>query len=164
MQKRLFSVFLVLIIACTGCIEDQCNGVLCRNDGVCIKNDGTCSCLQGFEGDFCENEWADKFIDKWSIQESDNRGNATASYELSTIYSSAPDTFYLLGLATDIDSALCVRSAFLSYTIAEKELSETYKLQGGEGTIDTITGIVTGVYSFVKDEATTTVNYTLTPQ
>lgn len=151
-----------ILVGATGCIEDKCGGIDCWNEGVCVQ--GQCACLQGYEGDQCELKWHSKFAGQWSVQEFDRRGNLLSEYELQTISGPAPDTFYLLGLSTEIDTVVCARMAYRSFSMLSREVADTFNLQSGEGTFDEATGNVTGLYSFTKGDVSATYNFTWAPR
>lgn len=45
-------VILLLSIFVAGCVVDDCESIICQNDGVCVS--GVCECPVGFSGPNCE--------------------------------------------------------------------------------------------------------------
>ena len=39
----------------------------CQNGGTCFK--GECTCPAGFEGDFCEEVWLNRYLGTWKVEE-----------------------------------------------------------------------------------------------
>jgi hypothetical protein len=152
----------LLIIAATaallsGCITDKCNTVNCQNEGVCVQ--GTCACTYGYEGDFCERKWLDKFNRNWTAAET-VKDVAVRNYSLNIVPGASPDTFYILGMAQAVDTVVCTRKSYKVFTMHERLLPDSTKMQGGEGEYNTEAGIVTGLYSFNKQDVITTVRFT----
>lgn len=142
-----------------GCIPDKCGSVQCMNEGVCVQ--GYCTCPYGFEGDFCEHKWHDKFNVNWTATEK-LKTEIIRNYTLRVLPATGPDTFYILGLAEIVDTVVCTRKSSNIFTINERILPDTSKIQGGEGVFDPATGIVTGLYSFNKQDVITTISFTWT--
>jgi len=55
---RLFFFTVISLLVFFSC-KDECNND-CLNDSICVT--GICECLEGYEGEFCEMEIAEKFI------------------------------------------------------------------------------------------------------
>lgn len=151
---------ILLFIFNTGCIDDKCGAIVCNNDGVCV--DGSCSCLQGYEGEQCNDQWYEKFEGKWNTTETDKHGNILNKYQIEIVSSSFPDTFYLLNFAARVDTLKCYRGAFLKFIAPEKTLTDTTIVQGSETQISQDLSTLSGVYTTVKDDISTTVSFTST--
>lgn len=158
MLIRVFTSLILILLAASGCIEDNCSGVICNNDGVCVQ--GVCACLQGYEGEFCNDEWDEKFAGAWNVDEYDRRGNLLSRYMITTSPQSAPDSFYLLGQLPMVDTVFCSRQAFMTFAMGERVINDSTRFNGGEGLLDSISGNVTGVYSFTQNEVETIINFT----
>lgn len=161
MKLKLIIIVCCISITFSACIEDLCNGKICQNDGVCVR--GECACLQGYEGEECQLEWKDKFVESWYVLETDKKGNQTNQYGINTIETVAPDTFYLLNLANNIDTVVCYRAAFLKFAMIGKDLPDSVTLQSGDGTLSAETGKVSGVYTTSRAGISNTVYFTWTP-
>lgn len=155
MLSKIFITVLVAAIL-TGCITDKCGSVLCRNEGVCVE--GTCACAYGFEGELCENKWYDKFNYTWTAVEI-VKTDTIRKYPLNILPGNSPDTFYILGMAQSIDTVLCTRKSYRVFTMHERLLPDSTKMQGGEGEFIPGTGNVTGMYSFNKQDVITPVGF-----
>lgn len=165
MLKRLNTLvvpFVVLFLLLSGgCIEDQCTAVQCRNKGVCVR--GKCACTFGYEGDFCELKWYQKFEGTWKATEKDKKEAILAEYEVINIDAGGiPDTFYLLNLAGHIDTVTCVRASYRTFSMLEKSLNDTFKLASGEGELSNDGLSVIGLYSLSQNDVITNVGYTWT--
>jgi len=52
-QNYTTSIFILLLsIFISGCVVDECETIICQNDGICVS--GTCECPVGFSGPNCE--------------------------------------------------------------------------------------------------------------
>lgn len=158
MLQRLIVICLAAVVL-TGCIRDNCTAVRCLNEGVCVQ--GTCACAYGYEGEFCDGRWYDKFNRKWTAVETVEK-DTVRKYPLNIVPGSSPDTFYILGLAQVVDTVVCTRKAYRVLTMHERILPDSTKMTGGEGEYNPETGIVTGLYSFSKGDVITNVRYTWT--
>lgn len=152
-----------LIVIClaagllAGCIRDNCTAVRCLNEGVCVQ--GACACAYGYEGALCDGKWYDKFNKGWTALETVN-ADTVRNYPLALLPGPSPDTFYILGLAQVVDTVVCTRKAYRVFTMHERILPDGSKMQGGEGVYNETTGIVTGLYSFNKEDVITNVRFT----
>jgi len=86
----------LLLIASTGCIDDKCTAILCKNEGVCV--DGACACAYAYEGESCEKQWYEKFAGKWTAVERDKAGVIQSQYEVNAIYGLSADSFFFFFL------------------------------------------------------------------
>lgn len=150
-------IIAISTVLLSGCIPDKCNTVNCQNEGVCVQ--GTCACLYGYEGAFCENKWHDKFKGNWTANEM-VKDVIVGNYPLNVMQGNTPDTFYILGMAQTIDTVLCTRKSYNVFTMHERILPDSTKMQGGEGLYIPGNDIVTGMYSFNKQDVITTVRFT----
>lgn len=154
----LFSLVIVIISA-AGCIADKCGSVQCSNDGVCVQGTGTCACAYAYEGELCEKKWHDKFDGTWTSAEVIDK-TPVRNYPLQLITGPGPDSFYLLNFAETVDTVFCTRKAYNVFSMHERILPDSSKLQGGEGVYDVQTGKVTGLYSFAKQDVITNISFT----
>lgn len=149
----------MVIMLATGCIADKCGSVRCDNEGVCVQGTGACACAYAYEGDFCENKWHDKFEGQWTSSEVINK-TPLRTYPLQLITGPGPDSFLLLNFAESVDTVFCTRKAYNVFSMQERILPDSSKLQGGEGTYNPETGTVTGLYSFAKQDVITNISFT----
>lgn len=66
-HKTLLSAILVSFLFFS-CKEKPCETVTCLNGGACQEEDGSCMCLDGYEGEFCENLMIQKFLGTYQIR------------------------------------------------------------------------------------------------
>lgn len=158
MNLRFLLPLLLMCSVASSCIDNNCSGVVCNNEGVCVQ--GTCACLQGYEGDFCDSRWVEKFIGTWSADEYDKKGNYLRTYTVTTGPAIAPDTFYLIGQIPDVDSVLCTRAAFRTFAMAQRAINDSTNFNGGQASLNASSGSVTGVYSFTQNDVETIINFT----
>lgn len=59
-------IFISFSMVYTSCVDDSCETLLCRHDGVCV--DGFCRCPDGYEGAQCEVIAARAFWGKFAGQ------------------------------------------------------------------------------------------------
>ncbi len=153
--RFIFTILLALAIA--GCISDKCGSVNCLNEGVCVR--GECTCPFAWEGEFCQSKWNDKFNGQWVSLETAG-ADTLRNYPLNVVAGSSPDSFYILHLAESVDTVFCTRKAYKTFTMHERILPDSSKIQGGEGVYNELNGKVTGVYSFHKQDVVTTISFT----
>jgi len=151
---------LLPIVGATGCIEDKCTGIQCMNEGVCVR--GKCACTFGYEGDLCDEQWYQKFEGKWQVSETDKKGAVLRQYDVEVIYGGAPDTFRLLNLADTVDTVICVREAYRTFTILEKAVNDSFKVQSTQSVLSDDGRKVTGLYSLSQKDVITSVGYSWT--
>lgn len=157
---KTYIVVLALVFISTGCIEDKCTAVLCKNEGVCV--DGRCACAFGYEGDSCQKQWYEKFSGTWTMAETNKTNAAERQYQVNAIYGKSPDTFFVLGFADTLDTIVCIRKAYTTFTILPEKWAGGDSIKGGEATLYNETNKVTGLYSFVKGDVVTNVTFTWT--
>lgn len=148
----------LLVIVFTGCIDDKCTAILCKNEGVCV--DGSCACAYAYEGDSCEKQWYEKFAGKWTAVEKDKAGVIQSQYEVNAIYGLSADSFFILGFADIPDTVICTRKAYNTFTLLPRKRAGGDSLQGGEAIFYDETNKVTGLYSFANAGVTTNVSFT----
>ncbi len=148
---------LIVMVFSTGCIQDLCNSVQCQHEGVCVR--GACTCTFGYEGDQCEKQWYEKFEGTWKAAETDKKGVVLKEYEVTVLYGGSPDTFRLLNLADTVDTVVCVREAYRTFTILEKTVNDSFKVQSAQGLLNEEGTKVTGLYSLSQKDVITNVGY-----
>lgn len=156
MLSRIFITTLFVLLV-SGCISDKCGSILCYNEGVCVQ--GTCACAYAFEGELCSEKWHDKFNKEWRSAEV-VKTDTVRNYPLIITPTASPDSFYIFGLAQSVDTILCTRKSFTVFTMHERTLPDSTKMQGGEGVYDFAKDNVTGMYSFSKQDVVTQVRFT----
>lgn len=144
----------------TSCSSDVCEKISCKNNGVCV--DGICACPYGYEGEFCENAWHDKFTGSWAVSETNNSDTTIAKYDLNVVNYRTQDTLFLLGFADSVDTVFAVRDKYNTFTLKERVADTILTIQSGSGLIDEDAQTVTGLYTFKKGSQITTVNFTWT--
>lgn len=154
---RKFLVLLMLMVGFNSCVQDNCNGVLCYNDGVCVQ--GTCTCLSGYEGTQCERKWTEKFAGTWQASDTYFRDTVTNKYDLEILIGDAVDSFFLVGLTDTLDSIVCKRTGFYQFTFGENIIDTNLTIKSGIGTISNNGQTVTGVYSFTFLDSSVNTNF-----
>lgn len=159
-QNTVLYVVTALIMLLHGCIEDKCAGLQCVNESVCVN--GSCACAYGYEGQYCELQWYEKFAGQWSVKETNKAGTILQQYSVSTSYYRSVDTFQIRQFRTQADTVLCARESFETFTFLSKKLPGGDSIISGKATLNMETGIVTGLYSLYKDSTATNVSFTWT--
>ncbi len=72
MKKNLFWFLSVALLSCVlilpGCENDPCQDVSCGDNASC--DEGICICFDGYEGDLCDQQWRDKYLGSYNVDES----------------------------------------------------------------------------------------------
>jgi len=156
------STALVVVVCCTltayqSCIKDQCSKILC-NAGVCVS--GKCSCPTGYEGSSCEQLWSTKFSGVWHNDEQvqDTSGAVSShTYDLTVRGNETPGTLLIDNVEGVYDSVVCRITNTYSFQLpAQSSPDSTFRVSGGGGVLDTLTGKVTLNYSFIQNGVTKT--------
>ncbi|MBS1773310.1 MAG: hypothetical protein JST82_10630 [Bacteroidetes bacterium] len=147
------TIFFVIVSALVfnfSCIKDKCGNLICQNSGICVG--GKCSCKRGYEGDLCERKWNDKFVGTWHNEEYFARDTVSThrKFDWSITSRFTLDSFYIDDFADSINSVLCTRTANRTFNIQSVQITDNLKISGGNGTMDSITGNISGSYFFVK--------------
>lgn len=71
-----------LSMVLTSCETDECEKVVCENNGVCDPVDGSCDCPVGYEGTTCATLSRDKFIGTYTGSEACTIGTDTYSIQI----------------------------------------------------------------------------------
>ena len=148
---------LFFVISLTSCLQDKCGHLKCEN-GICV--DGQCVCQFGFEGEFCDEPWYEKFLGTWNVEETKTNDTTNSIFQIDVQFSRVVDTVKISGFAKTWGDIYCVRENSTAFKMLETEIDSTTKLVSGEGSIDNTYSKVTGVYSFTKDGQDTVVNFT----
>lgn len=163
----LFVASLVIFIALwlintTSCVKDTCSAISCQNGGICV--DGKCTCPTGYEGVLCGSKWNEKYIGTWHVSDSIYKDDkARFHYDITVLGGITKDSFYISGLTDTLRDSLllCYRSTAKTFTfVADRKLDSVLTIKSGNGTIDSITGIVTGKYTYQRKDTTVTVGFT----
>lgn len=159
---RRYTLMLILpaIMFFAGCIQDECTTVKCWNNGVCVN--GTCACPYGYEGDFCEDRWYEKFTGAWQVNESDRAGILQQQYTIANVTFRNTDSFMVTGFRNNNDTIVCVRKAFETLTMLAKKFPNGDSLISGEAILQDQGSKVTGLYSLYKDSVAIGVSFTWT--
>lgn len=169
MNRRLFTVlfscFIATLVMYNACIKDKCGIVVCNNGGVCV--DGTCTCPTGYEGVSCSKVWYEKFAGRWNVRDSFFKTTKPAfTYDISVSGDGLRDSFYVTGFADTVSAAvLCKKSAYRSFSFVEQKLDSFITIKSGTGTLDSVSGVIRGSYSYlrkVKQSDATTKDTTVT--
>ncbi len=68
-----------LTVVITSCTKDECEDVVCLNNGTC--DSGVCLCPTGYQGTTCENQSIDKYLKIWNATDQEDGGStANLSY------------------------------------------------------------------------------------
>lgn len=154
MNRRLFTVlfscFIATLVMYNACIKDKCGIVVCNNGGVCV--DGTCTCPTGYEGVSCSKLWYEKFAGRWSVRDSFNKTTKPAfTYDINVQGSVLRDSFYIVGFSDTLSLfVLCKKSAYRMFSFAEQKIDSFITIKGGTGTLDSVSGVITGNYSYLR--------------
>lgn len=140
-----------------GCIQDKCGSVRCKNEGVCVT--GTCACKSGFEGEFCDRGWHEKFSGQWRVEERDRGGNLLDTYSIYTTFYTV-DTFLLNNFRDTSNRIVCVKKYYKTFTMLNTKLPGRDSLFGGEAVLND-DATVSGIYSYKADSLDRTVLFTL---
>jgi EGF-like domain len=90
------SILFVCCAAITACNTNPCSEVVCSNNGTC--REGACACPSGFEGNFCQNKSADKFLGYWEGFRRVN-GGVDVNTTLIVVPGSAPNEVIITALS-----------------------------------------------------------------
>lgn len=154
MKKWSITILLVfaaiVAVIYSGCIKDKCGTIICDNGGVCV--DGRCSCPTGYEGASCSKMWNEKFSGRWAVADSIAKDNiARYKYEITSDGLSARDSFYISGFADTFSvKVLCKKTAYRVFAFADQKIDTFLYIKGGTGTLDSVSGIIKGSYSFLR--------------
>lgn len=146
----LFSCFIVTLVVFDSCVKDKCGTILCDNGGVCV--DGKCTCPTGFEGASCSKMWYEKFAGRWNVRDSFYKTTKPAfAYDISVSGDGLRDSFYVTGFSdTTRVLVLCRKSAYRIFSFTEQKLDSFITIKSGTGTLDSVSGIITGSYSYLR--------------
>lgn len=136
------------LTAYQSCIKDLCKDTAC-NTGVCVS--GKCACPTGYEGGNCEKLWSAKFAGAWHNTEQiqDSSGVSTVSYDLSVRGNETPGILLIDHMEGAYDSIVCRISNRYSFQLpAQSTPDSTFRISGGTGNIDSISGVVTLNYAY----------------
>lgn len=126
--------------------------------------DGRCTCPTGYEGTLCENKWNEKFSGTWHVTDSLYKyDKARFRYDITVLGGITKDSFYVSGLTDTLRDSLllCYRSNAMAFTFAaDRKLDSVLTIKSGNGTIDSITGNVTGKYTYRRKDSSVTVGFT----
>lgn len=137
---------------------------MCVNGGVCVES--VCACPTGYEGSQCELQWKDKFSGDWKAHDEFVKDTSGARQEYDIQIAGKADSFVVKGLADTLSDITCKRDS--RYTFSLKggyyvgNISDSVKFVGGKGTLQPETGKVTGLFSLLKKDITTTHRFTWT--
>ena len=158
--RLLFWAVLILLLPVSGCTEDKCGKVSCKNNGVCV--DGRCSCPYGYEGDNCEALWLNKFTATWHASDSSRFDTAARLYDFTITNFRSLDTLLIRNFIGSMDTVIAVRKAYNKLTLLERTIDSVTVMKGGEATIDSRQTTVTGLYSFKQKDQERNVYFTWT--
>ncbi len=164
-MKKILAIILLYIVGVgllyTSCIKDRCKDVVCRNGGVCV--DAVCACATGYEGANCDKKWNEKFLGVWKVADSIYKDNVTRfHYDIAITRGITKDSFYVSGLTDTLNDStvLCVRTAPRAFNIVnDRKLDSVLTIKSGSGIMDSITGVITGKYTFQRKDTMVTVGF-----
>lgn len=156
---RLMTVIGVfLAIALGGCIRTGCDNTTCLNEGVCVQ--GNCACLAGYEGDHCEDLWADKYSNVWQATDNYPKDVNKHNYTVSVTMISK-DTFLLNDLMDSLGAIYCYRAGVRTFNMLGVANSDSsIVVKNGTGDINDAKNSVTGSYSFTLNDSSITTYFT----
>lgn len=157
MRFFLYALAILPVLLWVGCIQDKCGSVRCKNEGVCVT--GTCACKSGYEGEFCETGWHQKFSGRWKVEERDRGGNLLDTYSVYTSYYTV-DTFLLNNFRDTANAIVCARTRYKTFAMQHRVLVGNDSLLGGEALLND-DATVSGIYSYRADSIDRTVLFTL---
>ena len=124
--------------------------------------EGYCSCLNGYEGANCDEVWNARFLGNWTCTEDqqDDNSDAVVQYPVSIVSNGRPDQFLIMDLGGAVDSVVCLRKSHNEFVITVRKTDSISGVNAGAGTIDTLTGKITGGYSVKTGDSIT--SFTMT--
>lgn len=156
-QNIVLYAFTLLLLCAQGCVPENCTSVKCENKGVCVN--GTCACPYGYEGQFCEQRWYEKFTGNWAAKETNKAGTILQQYDITNVTYRNTDSFLVAGFRNNGDTVVCILKAFEKFSMLSKKFPDGDSIISGEGTLLEAGTKVTGLYSLYKDSATINVNF-----
>lgn len=154
-------LFIITIIAAVGCVEDNCGSVFCQNEGVCVNATGVCACKYGYEGEFCDVVWHNKFTGLWDSRDSTKADGLIAAYDFQIAVDTFVDTMFLIGLIDTLDTVWAYRRGYTQFEIKQKGLRDSVTtLTGGNGIISEDWQTVTGLYTLQSGEVSKNILFT----
>jgi hypothetical protein len=159
------NILLLCIIALmASCIKEKCKDVVCANGGVCVED--VCACPTGYEGEYCENTWGQKFEGTWQAYDEFVRDTTGARQEYDIQITGATDSLIVTGLADTLGSLVAKKTGRYVFTFNGGyyvgNINDSVKFVGGKGTLQPETGKVTGLFSLLKKDITTTHRFSWT--
>lgn len=150
---------------------DECENVVCENDGVCYS--GLCSCVAGFEGESCEKKWISRYIGNWEVTETvdisnkDGRKGTQYNYVMKIAQNGTSNTGILIDnfmgnadyndvscrIGIDEDGALATSTVY-SFVANQVISNSAITIISGEGTVNFNSTIITGSYEVQYLDAT----------
>ncbi|MCF8464252.1 MAG: hypothetical protein K9G41_05400 [Flavobacteriales bacterium] len=141
MRHSVLSALLLISIALSSCVPDECKDVTCLNGGVCDA--GMCLCTTGYAGVNCDTEQRQAFVGNYTVTENCNLGDF--NYEISINANSEIVTEIVLHNLGDFDFDIIgiVNGTSVMFT----EQSGTGSTINGTGTLTN--GVLTIDYTLV---------------
>jgi hypothetical protein len=170
-RLTVFGSFVLLILSLSSCIPDHCIDTVCNNGGVCVL--GNCSCLNGFEGQNCDEVWNERFLGTWfreiPLHDTLVWSPADSLYvaktwkeEISIISNGRADQFLIKNIGY-LDSILCRRLSSTEFAIMENQfIDSSITILSGSGLIDSANHIISGAYTVENGNYSTTFRLNLT--
>jgi hypothetical protein len=165
LQSWLGIALLGIMLSLSSCIPDHCKDTVCQNGGVCVL--GSCSCLNGFEGQNCNEVWNERFLGTWFREiplhdtlvwpPADSLYVAkTWKEEISLISNGRADQFLIKSIGY-LDSILCRRLSYAEFAFMENQfIDSSITILSGSGFIDSAHQAITGSYIVENGSRTTT--------
>lgn len=127
------------------CAKDRCKDTACGNGGVCVE--GFCSCLNGWEGDHCEEMWNERFREGWNVTETRQGDTSSSSYSVFILSTGKPDEFAINNLHQSLDSIVCKRTSYYGFSFVSNQVIDSdLTLLSGTGTIDSNGSTISAFY------------------